>query len=255
MQGNKGNDFFNHEGYPDLTAFKALKNIFFKGDHTMDGWNDGDVVKLRLMDGRDVYRILLKVHDRYATTLNLYEEESNENEFAITVDGKKMHADLGKIAFTKARDMANAEFMFSMGRESHGKLMKKIGRVIGVPAEGEEAELLGELDKVKKEAAAESKKSAALEYECAQLREKNKALEDQNDDAVKKLSEMPDVKAVSISYEKTISEYRGKLEEATQKLSESAREASEAKETAIRAEAERDVYKTLYSQVMTKHGM
>lgn len=37
MQGNKGNDFFNHEGYPDLTAFKALKNIFFKGDHTMDG--------------------------------------------------------------------------------------------------------------------------------------------------------------------------------------------------------------------------
>ncbi len=98
-------------------------------------FNDGDVVKLQLEDGRDVYRTILRMHYGYATTLFMYFTESRENEYPIIADGDIMHADLGKLGYTSWKDLENVEVVRTMSAEELAELRENIAATMGIVTE------------------------------------------------------------------------------------------------------------------------
>lgn len=226
---------YNHEGYLDMTAFAAMKNMY-KGDDKMTAWHDGDIIKMQIPDGRSLYKLVVKSHERYVTALGLYDTESPENNHAVKVEGGLMYTDLGRLAYIKARDMDDAMYVDTMGGKAFDKLMRKLGATLGVPATGQDAELSAECEKLRAEASAMSSEIEGLNAECEMLRKENDELE-------KELTHKHDDEAAK-ERERLTAEIEG-----YKKLLD------DAKADAIRAEAERDVYKSLYSQVLTKHDL
>ena len=121
----------NASGYVDPTAFFAIK----KEESDRMKFNDGDVVKLQLEDGRDVYRTILRMHYGYATTLFMYFTESRENEYPIIADGDIMHADLGKLGYTSWKDLENVEVVRTMSAEELAELRENIAATMGIVTE------------------------------------------------------------------------------------------------------------------------
>lgn len=238
---------YNHEGYMDTTAYQALKNVY-KGDYRMATWNDGDIIKLKLPDRREVYRVILKANDRYATTLSLYDDACYENEYAIKTDekGGKKHADLGRIAFTKNWDLDEASFARAMDEEEFTRLLRKIGEVLGIPtiASGDE-EAQKWADQYKDlQAFADSltADNITLTDEKAALRDRVGELEAE----VERLSSDKEV----IGLRAELDGVKAKLADAMEKLSFEVERGAASRAGVIKAEAERDVYKSLYMSVV-----
>ena len=119
----------NAEGYYDPTAYMAV----YKGNHDME-WRDGDIIKKIGYGGREAVMIVVKAHKNYATTLPLFDRESNENEFRVLA-GTPMHADLGKIRYTPKRDIEEAEFVRTMDDSEYRSMIIEIAKVLGAPCE------------------------------------------------------------------------------------------------------------------------
>lgn len=248
----------NHEGYLDLTAFLAIANLY-EGDCIMTGWNHGDIMKVRLVDGRDAYRVVIRVHDRYATTLNLYDSESFENEYPVKADGKTYHADLGKVAFTKVYDMDDGHFVRAMGEEEFDKLLRKLGEVLGIPSyAGKDEGARQECERLKKELDGLSKECQEANRLRAEEEEKRKGAEaallaakQENIGLSEKLKGAGDVDALR----KALDDAKEEIAKMEQKVHAAIDRGAEAQAAAIRAQAERDVYKDLYQQVLVKHDL
>lgn len=248
MQGNKEHFTRNSEGYLDMTAFRAISNLY-KGEYKkMATWNDGDIIKLRLPDRREVFRIVLKAHDAYATTLALYDNECRENGYPVKIDAKsgKKHADLGKIAFTKNWDLDEAQFVRAMDEEEFGKLLRKIGDTLGIPAiASTDDEVQRWADQYKELQAFADSLTAdnhTLLDEKAALSDKVGELEAE----VERLSSNRDI----IAMEAELESVKAKLAETMEKLSFEVERGAASRAGVIKAEAERDVYKSLYMSVM-----
>lgn len=236
MHGYRRRLIYNNEGYLDLTAFIAIKNVYKKGGYCMSTWKDGDIIKMVLPDGREVYRVIIKAHERYATTLTLFDSECFENEYQVKIDNNlgKFHADTGKIAFTKNWDLDEAEFVRAMGESEFDKLLAKIGESIGIPTIPSTGEDINELKEKAEKAAAE-----------------NDALAAENDRLKKKVSDLDYNLAQKIhSSEEQIEKLVKELDSAEKDLAAAIDRDSESKSMLIKAEAERDVYKDLYMRVM-----
>lgn len=238
---------YNAEGYVDMTAFAAIKNVY-EGDYKMTGWNDGDIVKLRLPDGRDVYRVVLKAHGKYATTLNLFPNESEENEYKIKPEKDVMHADLGKIAFTRAYDLDGAQFIRAMDDNEFSRLMSRVGDALGVPSIHipDDEPFKKERDELKEQVENLLGERTTLEQECSTLKEKCDELEKESTEGSSAM-----VEAARNELEQAFD----KLEQTRKMLKEAQEENADAKAAVIKAEAERDVYKDLYKSILVKHGL
>ena len=213
----------NAEGYPDPTAYNAI----FKGGNNMIDWKDGDIIKMHLPDGRDVVRIVLKTFEKYATTLTLFDDECRENEFTVRA-GKMMHADLGKIAFTRHWDMENADLIRSMKEEELSDLLSRIGDCIGVPPI-----IIPEDNSVSEELKGKIEEIDSLKSINNELTDKwMKAME-----TIKGLMNKQGEKDKA-------------LEDAMEKLSYATEQAAASRAGVIKAEAERDVYKELYMSLL-----
>jgi hypothetical protein len=88
----------NSEGYPDPTAEYAIG----KADKDMNTTNEfypGDIWRCKRNDGKDMDTyIILAVHDKYATTLKLYDTPSYSNNLEVKADGL-MYADTGRLSW------------------------------------------------------------------------------------------------------------------------------------------------------------
>ena len=236
---------YNSEGYLDMTAFAAMKNMY-KGDDKMTAWHDGDIIKMQIPDGRSLYRLVVKSHERYVTAQGLYDTESPENNHVVKVEGRLMYTDLGRLAYIKARDMDDALYVDTMDGSAFDKLMRRLGATLGVPVTGQDAKLLEECEKLRAEASAMSSEIEGLNAECDRLRKENESLAlcNKNASAVEDLARLNAEVEGLREKERLAAEIDG-----YKKL------LSDAKADVIRAEAERDVYKSLYSQVLTKHDL
>lgn len=232
----------NHEGYLDMTAYLAMKNMY-KGEYKMTGWNDGDIIKLHLADGRDVYRVILKAHGKYATTVNLYDTENAENEYKVKPEKTIMHADLGRIAFTKAYDLDSGQFIRAMEEKEFDRFKSRIGEVLGIPSISvpEEEPFLEERSQLKKQV--------------AELEQKNSVLASKNSDYAEKLELASGNSEDLESARRELTAVKDELAKAMAKLNSALEESAKAEASVIKAEAERDVYKDLYKQVLVKHDL
>ena len=95
-------------------------------------WNHGDIIRYTAPDGREVTRVLIRVHRRYATALLLFDEEQRENEYIVNA-GHQMHADLGKITYLREAVLDEAELIREMKDEEYDDLMGNIAEALGIP--------------------------------------------------------------------------------------------------------------------------
>lgn len=129
--------FRNAEGYKDPTAHAAIR----KCGNRMNGFVDGQIVQEYMMDGKPVYRLLIKVHTNYAVTLPLYELESRENEHIVMVNGTAYHTDLGKLQYKTQRSLEGAEPIEVLSDQKYEEIITKIAAVLGVPVSSAAVEL------------------------------------------------------------------------------------------------------------------
>ncbi len=266
MQGIKNSPGRNHEGYMDSTASAAISNVY-KGDYKMTGWNDGDIIKMNLPDGRKVYRVILKAHKKYATTLSLYDDECPENEYKVKPEKTIMHADLGRIAFTKSYDLDSADFIRAMEEKEFDRFRSRVGEVLGIPAISvpEEEPFLEERKELREQVEELTAKNTELDEAHKRVLSENVELLNEN----KQLAEKAEKSADAIE---KLEELGGQLEQAQEdlnrqkadteelelirgKLRAAEEEMAMAETQRTRAEAERDVYKELYMQVLAKMGI
>ena len=216
----------------------------------MTGWNDGDIIKLHLPDGRDVYRVVLKAHSKYATTVNLYDKESPENEYKVKPDKVIMHADLGKSAFTKSYDLDGGQFIRAMEEKEFDRFKSRIGEVLGIPTVSvpEEEPFLEERSQLKKQV-------EQLTMDKAELEQKNALLAGEKSEYEEKLATASGDSTDLETARKELEAVKAELTTAMTKLSKALEDSANAAASVIKAEAERDVYRDLYKQVLVKHDL
>lgn len=96
--------------------------------------NDGDIIYTKGWNDREMVKVIVKNHGYYATVVCLYGKESYDNEFAINVGGElgKLHADLGRLSYSKTVDMGDAELIRPLDANEYDRLLKNIGKVLGI---------------------------------------------------------------------------------------------------------------------------
>ena len=96
--------------------------------------NDGDIIYTKGWNDREMVKVIVKNHGYYATVVCLYGKESYDNEFAINVGGElgKLHADLGRLSYSKTVDMEDAELIRPLDANEYDRLLKNIGKVLGI---------------------------------------------------------------------------------------------------------------------------
>ncbi len=261
MQGIKRKGIYNSEGYLDTTAYGAILN-FYKGDRRkMTGWSNGDIIRFMLPTREYVWRIIVRGHGGYASTLNLFETKPFENAFKVNVDGKgEMYADLGKTAYMKKWDLDESDFVRAMDEKEYDRLLKRLGETLGIPKtvlpsedgidyKGECVKLQDEIDIVYAEKKKLENDYEGLRADMEHLVLKNKKMEEE-------LEGLCDSAHVAEELGKKEDEIREAMAEITMlraKLDYATSEGDEARTKVIRAEAERDVYKELYQQVLVKY--
>lgn len=88
------NETKNPEGYTDLTAYTAIKNL--KEDSGVEIY-EGDIFNIETGSGTKQVMVL-SVHENYVSTLGLF--ESKQNECCVKViSNQVMYADAGKLGF------------------------------------------------------------------------------------------------------------------------------------------------------------
>lgn len=191
--------------------------------------HDGDIIATQWND-REMVKLVVKAHGYYSTVLGLYDKESFENEFEVYVGNGEgtLHADLGKIAYSRNADMESAVLIRPLDTKEYDRLLNRIGKVLGVPAactsgnSGEEINILKD--------------------ENIRLLNQLKALED------KQRAAMPvQESSGSICTESATSEQVKELQAEVASLRD---QAENARLTAIKKEAERDVFEKLYKELL-----
>ncbi len=118
---------YNQEHYLDMTAYLAM------GGYIMEKFMDGDIVKTYLPDGRPVYNVLLKVYDRGATAVPVFDAAFGGN--MVKVNDK--YVDLEKMKYMTDKILDPAEVVNCLHEDELGML---INRVTEMLAEGREIE-------------------------------------------------------------------------------------------------------------------
>lgn len=95
-------------------------------------WQDGDIIKMYLMDGREQTRVILKTHNAYATTLVLFPDESKENDYTVRAKDL-MHVDTGRVMYTSSRDLEAASLVRSLKADELEDLLEEVGRTMQIP--------------------------------------------------------------------------------------------------------------------------
>jgi hypothetical protein len=208
---------YNAEGYVDPTAYFALKGGFM-GYEANSPFLNGDIVTMETLNGREIYKVILKVHDGYATTLPLFDRESNQNEYKVKAKGV-MHADRGKVTYTAFRDLEAAQLVRHMEDGEFSKLLKAIGATIGA---GDVFTGIG------------NETEAAVEI--IKLREQVEKLEQEKNSLIEDLAQA-EKKETLLAMEEAQSNNESEKKYMNQ---------------IIKAEAERDVYKELYFGLLDK---
>lgn len=229
----------NHEGYRDPTAYMAIYENKSGGLRNMVSWHDGDITKKTRIDGKEFYRVILKLHDRYATTLPLFDDECFENCIAVKADtGKKMYADTGKIAYTKARDLDEEEFVRALEEKELDKILAAVGRTLCIPAVQMTAP--EEVHSLKKEVEDLRKQVEALSIELEAANEQARTASEQVSvlETAKEDAEARCEKAVR--------------EQESIRVKAQAEAETKGQVDLAKAMAERDVYKELYMQLLGK---
>lgn len=89
----------NSEGYPDPTAENAIRKVD-KDMNTTNEFYPGDIWRCKRNDGKgpdDLY-VIFAVHDKYATTMKLYDTPSYSNNLEVKAEGI-MYADCGRLSW------------------------------------------------------------------------------------------------------------------------------------------------------------
>lgn len=126
MDNRTENPVYNPEGYLDTTAYLAI----YKRRNKMVNCKDGDILKFNL-GGKYKYRLVLKTHTNFATTIFLFEDESRENEFAVNA-GSIMHVDLGKLGYTTGNDLDSGELVRRLNDKELEDIRNQVAECMGV---------------------------------------------------------------------------------------------------------------------------
>lgn len=194
---------------------------------------DGDVIATSRNDHRMV-KVVVKTHGYYSTVLGLYDKESYENEFSINV-GKgegKLHADLGRLSYSRNSDLEDAELIRTLDTAEYDRLLKQVGKALGIPAacasktaeeeldnlKAENSRLLDKLDSMEKEHTMEK---AAGDEQAENLQAENAAMCKQ-------------------------------LEELQKEVFSLQEQAEDSRIIAAKKEAERDIFEKLYKELLER---
>lgn len=191
--------------------------------------NDGDIICAKGWNDRETVKVIVKAYGYYATVVCLYDNVSYDNEFELNV-GKgygKLHADLGRLSYTKNTDMEEAELIRSLDTPEYDRLLKGIGKVLGVPGTCTSNSSDKELD--------------ALRIENDKLRASLKAAEEE-------------AAALSQNRQESIAEEIAGLQKQLDLLQKEKDKIQKEKEklgiTATKREAEKSVYESLYKELL-----
>ena len=191
--------------------------------------NDGDIIYTKGWNDREMVKVIVKNHGYYATVVCLYGKESYDNEFAINVGGElgKLHADLGRLSYSKTVDMEDAELIRPLDANEYDRLLKGIGKVLGIPGTCTSDSSDKELD--------------ALRIENDELRASLKAAEEE-------------AAALSQNRQESIAEEIAGLQKQLDLLQKEKDKIQKEKEklgiTATKREAEKSVYESLYKELL-----
>lgn len=188
----------------------------YKGGFNLMKVKDGDIIKTCMIDGREVFKVVIKVFERYAATLNLYSDENKENDYMVDIGKCFMHADLGKISFVRYNDLNESEYVFHIFEDDMTALLSKIGETLGIP----QISVPNNKEKTGDVATEDAK---CLQDEVELLTEEQKRMRNDLDSARKACAE---AEKKAYMYERDI----------------------------IKTEAERDVYKSMYMDILGKMG-
>ena len=116
----------NSEGYPDPTAYNAIQNQGAKAI-----FKDGMVIKIPNYNDNDSRRVLLKVHNTFATTVEVFKDERNGN-VPIKVNGGTMYIEPGKIGYTKMQTLNLGSELCTLSDDEYFALLKTVAADLGI---------------------------------------------------------------------------------------------------------------------------
>ena len=199
----------------------------------MKQWSDGDIIKRTSYSGGEWVCVLVKVYERYATTLTIYPEAQKGVDYSIVVEGKTiMHCDPGKLTYAKEVDLAEAKLIRCMTDKEYLRLLRKIGETLGIPTlknpsdedeEGEKTDYKAECEALKAKVDALITEKQGLQVELAKA---HTAI----DNAETQIAAISQKATMAESYQTEKINFNMKLSAVT---------------------AERDVYKELYMKLLS----
>ena len=190
--------------------------------------NDGDIFVTNWND-RNMVKVVVKAHGYYATVIGLYDKESYDNEFAIHIgEGYgTLHADLGGLSYSKNVDIEDGELILPLDANEYDRLLKNIGKVLGVPNACTSSSSDKELDNLKAEnSELRISLKAAKEEAAALWQDKQEGLTEEIATLQKQLD--------------LLQKEKEKLQKEKEKLGI----------TATKREAEKNVYEGLYKELL-----
>lgn len=211
----------------------------------MKEWSDGDIIKRATFNGGEVQSVLVKVHERYATTVNIFDEPQKENNYAVTaIRLKPMYCDIGKLSYIRQRDLDDAELVQTLTDKEYTRLLRKLGEIFGVPTLSVPV--------------TESEAAPGVDFqkECESLQEQIDVLFREKQEADEKASYAANELRETLDKLKQVTEERDQSRAAVQDLNEKNRELNDGGSLNQRIEiariaSERDVYKELYTKLLS----
>lgn len=126
--GYRKSDYYNHEGYADPTPHKAMKGI----EVTTAGYVAGDIVEWEKSNGSVAQAIVLSVHSRTYTALELFTEDVEENSHKI-MSRMPMFCDAGRMIVLWPNRITG--LVKTMEDEAFRKLIDHVGVILGCTKE------------------------------------------------------------------------------------------------------------------------
>lgn len=122
----------NIEGYLDMTAYLAIRNIE-KEEH-MKQFKAGDIIEMETAYTTKE-AVIVAVHGTYATVLMLTDNEPRENAFEVR-SRAIMYADTGKPGYCFENKIISV--IRQMGENEFGELQERLGETLGLYADSDE---------------------------------------------------------------------------------------------------------------------
>lgn len=223
---------YNQAGIKDITAYKAITNLLNEEEKSMGGCeiNKGDIWEVESGTGTRL-AVVVAVHERYAATIMLADEEPEGNAVQIKARGI-MYADAGRLGFVFYNKMV--DYVRTLTEDEDATLRQAIAAALDIPMDEYAYESV---------AADADREIESRDLEITQLR---RELKENEEERVALLTELE-------NSQEEAEGLRKQLEDADQeKIKKLAEESVEMLQALAAARREAEVYKGLYEDMLAR---